>query len=150
MRRLAKVSAPPFPLYFARPGIRRWMRFNVVGAIGIVVQITMLALLVRVAGLHYEIATPLAVETAIIHNFLWHRHWTWRDRPAVAGTRLSCALKMLLKFNLANGMLSIAGNILLMRLLVGGIGLGVIEANLATIALCSLINYLLADRIVFV
>ena len=62
--------------------LRRWLAFNGVGAIGVAVQLAVLAVLVRGAGLHTLIATAIAVEAAILHNFLWHERWTWADRAS--------------------------------------------------------------------
>ena len=47
-------------------------------------------------------------------------------------------------------LLSLAGNLLLMFVFVGGMKLNAIIANLITITICSLINFTLADRFVFV
>ncbi len=122
----------------------RWFRFSAVGAAGIVVQAATLALLFRVAGLHYLAATAIAVEASVLHNFVWHRRWTWADRR---GGKTSA---MLLRFNLTTGALSIIGNLVLMVILVTGAGLAPFVANMVTIAICSLINFALSDRFVFV
>lgn len=61
-------------------GLRRWLAFNVVGSMGVVVQLLVLLTLTEVTGLDYLVATGLAVECAILHNFVWHERWTWRDR----------------------------------------------------------------------
>ena len=122
----------------------RWAKFSAVGATGIIVQAATLAVSLRLAGLHYVLATALAVEASVLHNFVWHRRWTWRDR------RQSSPLAMLVRFNLTSGLLSLAGNLLLMAVFVGGLKLNAIVANLITIAICSLINFTLADRFVFV
>src|SRR5678815_3935739 len=63
-----------------KTAIVRWLKFNAVGAMGIVVQLLTLALLLRVSEFHYLLATLLAVETSVIHNFFWHWRWTWADR----------------------------------------------------------------------
>jgi len=60
---------------------RRFVRFNAVGAAGIGVQLSVLWLLTGVAHLHYLPATFAAVTLAVMHNFMWHRRWTWGDRP---------------------------------------------------------------------
>lgn len=125
----------------------RWLKFNVVGAGGIVVQAAALAVLVHVAGAHYLVATALAVEAAVLHNFFWHKRWTWADRPGLAR---AATARMLARFNLTTGLFSIAGNLLFMRLLAGFAGLDPSLANLVSIALCSLINFVLSDRLVFV
>ena len=122
----------------------RWFRFSAVGAAGIAVQALTLAVLLRVAGLHYLAATAIAVEASVLHNFAWHRRWTWADRR---GGRTSA---MLLRFNLTTGAMSIIGNLVLMVVLVAGAGLAPFVANMVTIAICSLINFALSDRYVFV
>jgi len=45
----------------------RWLKFNAVGAGGVAVQLAFLALLVRL-GVHYLLATALAVEAAVLQN----------------------------------------------------------------------------------
>src|SRR5438552_6168090 len=50
------------------PGVR-WLKFNAVGGIGIVVQLVVLAVLKVTFHFDYLWATALAVETAVIHNF---------------------------------------------------------------------------------
>ncbi len=109
-----------------------------------VVQAVMLAILLRVTGMQYLVATALAVEAAILHNFAWHRRWTWADRPA------SGVILTLLKFNTFAGAVSLIGNLLLMFLFVGVLNLNPQVANLITIAVCSLLNFALADRFVFI
>jgi putative flippase GtrA len=129
-----------------KPGtiIQRWAKFGAVGATGIIVQALMLAFFLQVVGLHYLAATALAVEASVLHNFVWHRKWTWADRPQ------SCAALMLLRFNLTSGAMSIIGNLVLMFVFVSEVKLNAFFANLITIAICSLINFTLSDRFVFV
>src|SRR6201987_6532294 len=68
----------------------RWMKFNGVGAGGILVQLGVLALLKSGLQLDYLFATALAVEAAILHNYLWHERFTWRDRVSASSwSRLS-------------------------------------------------------------
>jgi putative flippase GtrA len=57
---------------------------------------------------------------------------------------------MLLRFNLTSGAMSLAGNLVLMFVFVSQVKLNAYAANLITIAICSLINFTLADRFVFV
>jgi putative flippase GtrA len=52
--------------------IGRWLKINFVGGLGIGVQLEALWLLVHWAQMHYMVATALAVEAAVLHNFAWH------------------------------------------------------------------------------
>lgn len=120
----------------------RWLRFNLVGGIGIVVQLLMLVALKAVLHLGYLIATALAVEAAVVHNFLWHERFTWVDRTGGGFSRF-------FKFNLTTGLFSIAGNLLLMKLLAGLGHVNYVLANGITIAACSVVNFLISDGFVF-
>ena len=124
--------------------ILRWAKFSAVGATGIAVQTITLYLLLRILGLHYLAATALAVEASVLHNFIWHRKWTWSDRPRAS------LVQMLLRFNLTNGALCLTANLALMFVFVGKAGLNAYVANLVAIAICSIVNFLLSDRFVFI
>lgn len=124
----------------------RWVKFNLVGGVGIVVQLGALAFLRSILHLDYLLATALAVEAAVIHNFLWHGRFTWRDRPAACGLQ---SLARFAKFNATNGAVSVGGNLLIMRALVGEWRVNYLIANLMAVTVCSLANFLLSDRFVF-
>jgi putative flippase GtrA len=123
-----------------------WFKFNAVGALGILVQLGTLSFLAAEMHVNYLPATAVSVEAAILHNFLWHERFTWKDRTQIDSRG---SLARLLKFNLTTGVISIAGNVLLMRVFAGGIGLHYFVANLLTIASCSITNFFISDRIVF-
>ena len=123
----------------------RWLKFNLVGAVGIGVQLVCLWILTGI-GVAYMSATALSVEAAVLHNFLWHERFTWVDRTDGG---VIDSMGRLMRFNLTTGAVSINGNLLLMRLLVGGSNLKPMLANLISIAVCSLANFLVSDRWVF-
>ena len=130
----------------ARTQALRWLKFNAVGAMGIVVQLGVLTVLSSGLHLNYLAATTLAVEAAILHNFAWHERFTWGDRThSLHGGSMA----RLLKFNFTTGLLSIGGNLLLMSLFVSALGLHYLPANLLTIAACSIANFVVSDRAVF-
>jgi len=121
----------------------RWWKFNAVGAMGIAVQLVTLTVLKTGLGVNYLLATALAVEAAVVHNFFWHERCTWADRES------SARFARLAKFNLCTGTFSILGNVLAMKLFVDGLGMNYFAANLLSITVCSILNYLVADRFVF-
>jgi len=126
----------------ARTSHLRLIKFSLVGGIGIAVQLAVLAVL-SAMRMNYLFATGLAVESAVLHNFLWHRRFTWADRMD-QGT-----LRRVFRFHLSNGAISLFGNILLMRWLVGSLHFPVVISNLLTIAACWLANFVASDRWVF-
>jgi len=126
--------------------IYRWPAFCTVGALGIAVQLGTLHLLIHCLRIHYLAATGLAVETAVLHNFAWHKRWTWANRN-ISG--FNETLKRLALFHLTNGIVSIVGNLLWMRFLVGTMGWNYLTANMTTIAFGALLNFWAGDRIIF-
>ncbi|HVZ17032.1 MAG TPA: GtrA family protein [Terriglobales bacterium] len=126
--------------------LQRWIKFHMVGLVGMCVQLTILPLLKSGLGLEYMPATVLAVEAAVLHNFAWHEKFTWRDRASV---HYSEVVKRLLRFNLTTGMISIVGNILIMRFLVGQEHMAYMMANVIAIGCCSIANFLCSEVIVF-
>jgi dolichol-phosphate mannosyltransferase len=125
--------------------IVRFIRFNVAGGLGIGVQLATLSLCLHGLSLHYLTATAIAVTAAVLHNFVWHFRWTWRDR----GLSLADAPSALGRFVLANGVVSLVSNLFVMSLLAGAARLPALTANLIAIAAAGLINFALSDRVVF-
>ena len=124
----------------------RWCKFNLVGGMGIVVQFAALFLLKSALHFDYLFATAVAVEAAVVHNFVWHEQFTWADRvqPSWHGS-----LPRLVRFNLTNGAVSILGNLGLMKVMVGLGHVNYLLANAVAITLCSGANFLVSEGWVF-
>jgi len=129
-----------------KASIVRWLKFNAVGAMGIIVQLLSLALLLRILEFHYLWATVLAVETAVLHNFIWHWRWTWADRRSDGLNHMAATL---LRFNFSNGMISLFGTVLCTGILSGIFKLNPLLANVLSLGPCCVINYLVSDRLIF-
>lgn len=129
-----------------RPHLLRWIKFNIVGGIGVFVQLVALVILHSCLKLNYLLATGVAVEAAVIHNFFVHERFTWADRPPVGPFQ---SLVRLAKFNVCNGAVSLAGNFLVMRLLVGELLIDYTAANAIEIVIFAMVNFLLSDGLVF-
>ncbi len=129
----------------------RWCKFNLVGGIGIGVQFAALFLLKGGLHFNYLAATAIAVEAAVVHNFVWHEQFTWVDRinASQLPPRWRRLLSRFLRFNLTNGAVSILGNLALMKVMVGEAHVNYLLANAIAITLCSLANFLVSERWVF-
>ena len=122
----------------------RWIKFNLVGAAGMALQLTALACLNRLSHGHYLIASAVAVELALLHNFVWHLRYTWRDRKDC-----SRPAAQLVRFHLSNGLISMLGNLALMRLLVQQEHMPLLFANVIAVLCCSIANFCLGNIWVF-
>lgn len=89
--------------------------------------------------IHYLVATALAIEAAVLHNYTWHRLWTWAGQEG-----------SLWRFHLSNGFISFVSNLLLMRWFAGSLHFPPVPSNLAAIVVTSFLNYFLALKWVFV
>jgi putative flippase GtrA len=125
----------------ARPRKHRFIKFAIVGCLGAALQLSLLAILTK----HMATipATLISVELAILHNFLWHERYTWPNRIT---QHLSTRL---IRFHLANGLVSLCGNTFITYLLVTHLHLPTLPSALAAIAFCSLANFTLTDKWVY-
>ena len=121
-----------------------WCRFNLVGAIGMLFQLAVLAVLNRWTSGHYLFATAAAIEFTLVHNFVWHLNYTWRDRRDG-----SALLIQFLRFNASSGLVSMLGNLALMRLLVQGLRAPVLLANCFAVLACSVVNFCIGHNWAF-
>ena len=133
---LGQVAAP----------MDRRLVFMAIGTMGLGLQLLVLRLLATGTTLALQTSMVLAVETALLHNFVWHERWTWADRKAGAP---SAWLQRLARFHLTSGVVSIAGNVLLTSLFVAVAGLHYLVANVLAVGACTVLNFLAADRLVF-
>ena len=74
-----------------RAGLRKphtWlqlMKFCAVGASGYVLNLCVFALCVGPLDTHHLVAATAAFAVAVLNNFWWNRHWTFRARGGRAG-----------------------------------------------------------------
>ena len=121
----------------------RWARFNLVGLMGFLVQTAVLTMLVRWAGVPTTVAVALAVLAAVSHNFFWHERVTWPDLPREGRVR------RWLSFHLSTGVISVLSNVGVTTAIVTATGLPVVASNAVAVAVLSLANFWISDRLVF-
>ncbi len=73
--------------WLERLPVRRFAKFGIVGASGIVVNVAMLWLLqerllsfIADPQARLNASVPAAIACATVNNFAWNRQWTWSDR----------------------------------------------------------------------
>ncbi|HTH26396.1 MAG TPA: GtrA family protein [Vicinamibacterales bacterium] len=122
----------------------RFVRFSIAGATGFAAQIAIVGVLANLLGIYYLAATAIAVEAAIVINFLWHERWTWRDRTGSSG-----AFPRFLKFNALTAATSIIGSVVITGILVEYFTFSPMLANVISVIVLSVINFVGADSLVF-
>jgi dolichol-phosphate mannosyltransferase len=95
------------PTLAAASPVVRFVKFSLVGGSGVVVNVGLLHVFTACARLDYRIASIMAIECAVVNNFLWNYFWTWKDRKA--RSKRSFAY-MLFKFHLSSGVTALVVN----------------------------------------
>ena len=134
-------------LRLSAPSTTRFIRFALVGASGVLVDMAFLFLLSdpRALGFGLTRSKVVAAELAIINNFLWNDAWTFRD--LVGDQRgLRHKLRRLLKFNAVCG-IGLVLNVLLLNLQFNVFHINRYVANLVAIAVVTAWNYWLNLRL---
>ena len=126
----------------------RLLRFSVAGLGGFAVQIATLAALTHLLGVHYVTATIIAVEAAILVNFVSHERWTWKARLREFGGAAG-VLGRLLRFNALTALTSIAGSVVVTTFLVETASMVPIVANSISVIVLGALNFVGSDRFVF-
>jgi len=127
------------------------LAFFAVATGGFALQIATVALLVAIAW-PFLLATSVAVELAVIHNFAWHERWTWADRtsdPGPAGCGAGGIARRFAIYNATTGLTSVAGNLLLTAVYAGLLGASPVVANALAVWTLAIVNFVIADRWVF-
>ena len=116
----------------SRTLLTRLSKFLVVGGLGALVNTGMLVILYHELHLALVVASALATELAIGHNYLWNDRWTFAQR--------SLSLSRFAKFNLV----SLGGQcvtVATLWILVQHVGLHYIVANVIAIGLAVAWNF---------
>jgi dolichol-phosphate mannosyltransferase len=122
--------------------MKQFLRFGLVGGVGVLVDMSVLFLLVdpRLGGWNLSPAKAVAAEAAIINNFIWNDVWTFRGVSAGPAGRRGQKMVLFCKFNLIC-LVGMGMNILLLNLQVRCWHLNVYLANLIAIGLVSIWNF---------
>ena len=118
-------------------GTIRFIKFCLVGLSGVLVNEGLLWLLTEGMGLYYVLSAAIAIETAILTNFILNDIWTFRDRRSPG---IKSVLGRGLKFNLVSvGGLGI--NMAILWTFTEVVGISYLVSNLIGIAGATVWNF---------
>ena len=89
-------------------------------------------------------ASMMAIEVAILHNFLWFRWWAWKDR-----IHRPSFFKHLLFYNAATGVVDLVANVSVLWALSTFAGVHYLLANLAGMIAGPFIKFWLNEKFIF-
>jgi dolichol-phosphate mannosyltransferase len=122
----------------------RLVKFGIVGTSGVIVNQCVLVLATKY--IDYRIGSLIAIETAIVSNFLLNYHWTWNDRKLEAIKDKTTAF---IKFNLTSFTTAFLVNWTILVYLTEIVHVKYWTANLAGILVAAAINFCIGNFWVF-
>ena len=123
---------------FTLPYWRRFIKFNLVGLVGVFVNEGLLVLLVS-CGVYYVYASAVAIEVSVNSNFVLNDLWTFWDR------RHGHVVTRLLKFN-GLMLVGLAANLAILYSCTDYLNINYALSNLVGIAVAFLVRYWLSVK----
>jgi putative flippase GtrA len=137
----AAIADRPHAVHLrVRAGLRRphnWMqliKFCAVGASGYVVNLCVFAACVELLDAHHLVAATAAFVVAVLNNFWWNRHWTFRAGVGHAGFQAARF------FTISTGAFLFAAAVL--ELLVSVVGVAELPAQAVSIVFATPLNFI--------
>jgi dolichol-phosphate mannosyltransferase len=121
----------------------RMIKFSIVGVIGAGINTGFLWILTDLAGLYYLFSSVVAIEIAIMMQFMMNDRWTFRDRKTTGAGQF---IKRIFKSNLwRSGGLAV--NVGILYLFTAYIGVYYLLSNIFGIICAFSLNYILESRL---
>ncbi len=109
------------------------VKFALVGASGYVVNLVVFALLAEAGAVHHIPAAIGAFCVAVLNNFWWNRHWTFRASAGHAGFQAA-------RF-FAVSLAALGVNLVVLELLVTSAGLAELPSQAIAVAIAMPVNF---------
>jgi dolichol-phosphate mannosyltransferase len=129
----------------SQPDIGRLLKFGLVGTWGFLVNMFFLWFLTEIAGLYYLFSSILAIEIALVNNYVLNDLWTWRDRGKKGKKEY---LKRMLQYHIAASVATLV-NIAILWILTQLFGIYYLVSNVFGILCGMTLNYFVNDRWTF-
>ena len=150
LRHLARLRFDVLKVQLARSSaqsrvvrLRRLLAFGLVGASGMVVNTLALWLLTeKISDQHYLFAAMIATQVSTAWNLLWTETFVFSG--AKPGSRRSRGVKFFVLNNVA-----LLLRIPLLAILVDGLGVNLLAANVLTLVLLFLVRFVIADAAIY-
>lgn len=109
-------------------------KFGVVGATGYVVNLAVFAILVELGGVHHIPGAIGAFCVAVMNNFFWNRHWTFRATRGHPGFQAARFFTV--------SLLALGVNLIVLSLLVDAVGVAELPSQAIAVAFAMPLNFI--------
>jgi putative flippase GtrA len=125
--------------------LQRFAKFGLVGTWGFMVNMSILWFLTEVGGLYYLLSSIVAVEIALINNYVLNDLWTWQDRGKPGKREY---LKRMLKYHITASAAMLT-NISILWFFTELVGIYYLVSNIFGILCGAALNFFVNDRWTF-
>jgi dolichol-phosphate mannosyltransferase len=109
------------------------IKFGLVGVSGYAINLVVYELARQQAGIHYLIAAVMAFVVAVLNNFYWNRHWTFKAGDGHAGFQAA-------RFFVVS-LIALGVNLILLKVLVAA-GVGEFPAQAIAVICVTPVNFI--------
>lgn len=126
--------------------LKRILSFQFIGWIGTAVNLAVLWLCYDVLDWPLLVSGALAIEVAIIHNFVWYYFWTWNDRVVYT---LRDFLTLFVRYNIFTAAIDFFIRLGILWVLTEYFGIHYIISDIAGMFIAPLLKYITNDAYIF-
>ncbi len=126
--------------------LKRILSFQFIGWIGTGVNLAVLWLCYDVLSWPLLVSGALAIEVAIIHNFVWYYFWTWNDRVAFT---VRDFLTLFIRYNIFTAAIDFIIRLGILWILTEYYGVHYIISDIVGMFIAPLLKYITNDAYIF-
>lgn len=126
--------------FFAKLLKSRFLKYGIVGALGLIVDMGIFYLLHKMLGTNYIVANIMSSSLAVVHNFILNSYFTFKVRDKLLKRFLSFYLIALAGMALSSGLLA---------LMIDGFRMDSMIAKMISVLIVAMIQYFLNKKLTF-
>ena len=126
--------------FFAKLLKSRFLKYGIVGALGLIVDMGIFYLLHKMLGMNYIVANIISSSLAVIHNFILNSHFTFKVKDKLIKRFVSFYLIALVGMALSSGLLA---------LMIDGFRMDSMIAKMISVLIVAMIQYFLNKKLTF-
>jgi len=126
--------------FFAKLLKSRFLKYGIVGVLGLIVDMGIFYLLHKMLGMNYIVANIISSSLAVIHNFILNSYFTFKVKDKLLKRFVSFYLIALAGMALSSGLLA---------LMIDGLRMDSMIAKMISVLIVAMIQYFLNKKLTF-
>ena len=126
--------------FFAKLLKSRFLKYGIVGVLGLIVDMGIFYLLHKMLGMNYIVANIISSSLAVIHNFILNSYFTFKVKDKLLKRFLSFYLIALAGMAMSSGLLA---------LMIDGFMMDSMIAKMISVLIVAMIQYFLNKKLTF-